>query len=77
MKSGNCTYRFLFTDSVLPNKRDKYLDLLHTHGETEYYQEKDLYSISVSKDKVGELYKILDKFEKDKILNFEEGDCVV
>jgi len=76
-KGNHCTYRFLFDDDIESKERSKYLNLLHEYGDTEYYEEKDLYALSVSKQKVHELYKILNKLEKDEILDFEEGDCTL
>jgi hypothetical protein len=76
-KGKNCTYRVFFNEDINPQERSKYLNLLHDYGDIEYYEEKDLYALSVLKQKVHELYKILVQFEKDKILDFEEGDCLL
>ena len=76
-KGDYCTYRFFFDEDIEHKERSQYLDLLHEYGDTEYYEAKDLYTLSVSKRKVHELYKILNQLEKDEILDFEEGDCIL
>ncbi|HHD78089.1 MAG TPA: DUF4265 domain-containing protein [Epsilonproteobacteria bacterium] len=77
-KGDYCTYRFLFDDNDPDaTSRRKYLDLLSSYGDMEYYDESDLYALSVPKKKVHELYKILNQLEKDEILDFEEGDCIL
>ena len=76
-KGGNCTYRFFFNQDIDSKKRNKYLKLLHNYGDIEYYKGKDLYALNLSKKQVHELYKILSRLEKEKILDFEEGDCLL
>ncbi|SFV56747.1 hypothetical protein MNB_SV-3-837 [hydrothermal vent metagenome] len=75
-KGNYCTYRFFFDEDIKSKERKKYLDLLREYGDTEYYEAKNLYALSVSKQKVHELYKILNQLETDEVLNFEEGDCI-
>jgi len=75
-KGNNCTYRIVFADSIKPEDREKLIKLLKEYGEIEYYKEADLFAISVHKQKVDKLFKVLMQLEEDGLLDFEEGDCV-
>lgn len=75
LKGNYCTYRVVFDENINSKEKNKYLNLLQNYGDVEIYEEKDLYALSVPKKKVHELYKILSQLERDKILDFEEGDC--
>ena len=75
-KGSNCTYRIVFADNIKSDDREKYIKLLKEFGEIEYFKEAILFAISVHKQKVDKLFKILMQLEDDGFIDFEEGDCV-
>ena len=76
-KGNNCTYRVVFDENINLQEKNKYLHLLQNYGDIEVFEEQGLYALNVPKQKVHELYKILSQLERDKILDFEEGDCML
>jgi len=76
-KGENCTYRIFFDENTDLQEREKYLNLFHNYGDTEYYEHLDMYALSVPKQKVHELYKIFTQLEEEKKIDFEEGDCLL
>lgn len=74
-KMGHRTYRVVFEEDVNSDIRNLCLEKLEQYASFEFHEEMDIYAFDIETIQDDENFILtLDKFESEKILDYEEGD---